>query len=76
MTQNEQMISLFIAAAVVASIFIGMRSLWREWRLCWDLEDYVREIVAENADVVEVEHEHPINMPRRPSCLGMLGWHR
>lgn len=75
MSEDVQIFTLIIMMLVVVAIFIGFRALWEDWRKQWDIEDYIAGCIAENSEVVEIEEEHPIDMPRRPECLGRLGLH-
>lgn len=75
MSSDEQIISMLIALAVIAAIALGLLTLWKEWRKQWEIDDFADEVTAENADVVEIEIEHPAIMPRRPKRLGPRGWH-
>ena len=50
MTQSQQDITLLIAAAVLAVIFLGFKALWDAWNDQWDDDDlnaYIEELAAD-----------------------------
>ena len=74
MTQNQQMVTLFIALGIVAVIVMGVWTLWEAARDAGSIAVFTDEVVSEPADVVEIEREYPVEMPRRPEVLGPRGW--